>query len=650
MIFGMILLMLLALGFAAALAWRRRFEQTLPLVCGLIILVLYVFGLMGALRYGVFFIAAAAVACAGYTAYMLWRHPDVRAQLFSSLLTPGLLVFVLFAALLYWMNIGRLLSEWDEFTHWGLVVKNMVNLDAFGNTPGATTYFLDYPPGSALFLYFFQAFYPTFNESYLMIAQGILSVSFLLPVFAKVSWQRWKALLLLAPLTLCLPLAFYPTFLSTIYVDALLGLEFAYLLFTYFSQPKLSGLLLLELSVGCAVLSLTKSSGLGLSGIALLLIVLDLAIHRRAALKAFVQRAPGGGLRWARVAGLASPAIAMLAANASWKARLSALQIGPHFDTGEISLSGLSELFAGTAPDYRVNTVDAFVRRVLGITDTGVALHTGYTMAFWVLLFLSAIVVFYFLCQNKGHFRRLRTLCIGLTVSFVLYAAYLLLLYLFTYSQSEAQNLASCDRYLYTFLLGGSTLLLFLFVHFGQLRLSARPFYALCAGCLALCLAIAPNTIRLPLSVDEQKQNTVAQRGRYLQAEEAAAVLDAGTASVYVVSQNDPTLGLDYFTLRYVMTPVQVQQRGEGQSWQDVSFSLGTPYYDGDTLTRDITAEDWGQELLSQYTHVYLMHPDEQFVSLYGVLFESPEDIADNTLFAVQQTPSGQVQLVHVPY
>lgn len=163
-----------------------------------------------------------------------------------------------------------------------------------------------------------------------------------------------------------------------------------------------------------------------------------------------------------------------------------------------------------------------------------------------------------------------------------------------------------------------------------------------------LCLAVSPNSIRIPADLGEQKLSTIEQRGRYLKAERAASVLDNG-AQVYVVSQNDPSLGLDYFTLRYVMTPVQVQKRGEGQSWQDVSWSLGAPYHENDTQTKDISAEDWAEELAALYTHVYLLHPDEQFIQRYGRLFEDPAAIADNTLFAVQPAEDGVV-LTQVPY
>lgn len=648
MIFGCILLQLMAFGFAGALLMKVRFEQMLPLACSLIILVLYVCGLAGLLAFGVPILVGLSVLCAAFCIYWLYKHPAERKKaVLGYLCTPGLVAFLVFVAAIYVYDIGRLLSEWDEFTHWGLVVKNMANLDALGNTPGATTYFLDYPPSAALFLYFFQAFYPAFNESYLMIAQAVLSVSFLLPVFAEVSWQRWKALFFLLPLCAFLPMAFYPTFFSTLYVDALLGLQFAYLLYLYFSAPRLSGFLLFQLSVGSAVLCLTKPSGLGLAGIALALIALDLLLHGKKQAAQYLSARGSGARLWGRCLCLGAPLFSLLAANLSWKLRLSALHIGPHFDTGEITLSGLFELFGGTAPGYRYQTLQAFNSRVFGLSESGFTVRSNSSVFFWILLALAVVAAFYFLCQNRAAFVRMRTVCLGLVVSFMLYALYLLLLYLFTYSEAEAQNLASCDRYLYTFLLGMLTFFCFMLVHMGA-RLSAKPFYALCAGVLVLCLAVSPNSIRIPANLGEQKQATVTQRGRYAQAEKAASVLDRG-ACVYVISQNDPTLGLDYFTLRYVMTPAQVQQRGEGQSWRDVSYSLGAPYHENDTQTRDISAEDWARELAAMYTHVYLLHPDEPFIQRYGSLFEDPAAIADNTLFAVQPTADGVV-LTQVPY
>ena len=57
--------------------------------------------------------------------------------------------FVLIAAWLLCLAWGRRLSAWDDLSHWGLAVKNMITLDRHHCVPPSTTTFRAYPRPAA---------------------------------------------------------------------------------------------------------------------------------------------------------------------------------------------------------------------------------------------------------------------------------------------------------------------------------------------------------------------------------------------------------------------------------------------------------------------------------------------------------------------
>lgn len=62
-------------------------------------------------------------------------------------------------------------------------------------------------------------------------------------------------------------------------------------------------------------------------------------------------------------------------------------------------------------------------------------------------------VLFVYLCRPEDR-KRFRAVFAGLIVGFVVYLLFLLVLYLFSYSEYEAMRLASCARYTNTYLIG----------------------------------------------------------------------------------------------------------------------------------------------------------------------------------------------------
>ena len=96
---------------------------------------------------------------------------------------------------------------------------------------------------------------------------------------------------------------------------------------------------------------------------------------------------------------------------------------------------------------------------------------------------------------------------------------------------------------------------------------------------------------------------------------------------VWIICQE--TTGYEYWPIRYGIRPSNAELN-VGWSLSATSNEL----YAGDQWTVKITAEEW-REKLKDYDYVMIYKTNATFREDYGSLFQNPEDIEDNTIFAV---------------
>ena len=111
---------------------KQKIEATVPTWIFITIIVIYMFGLFGRLKIGLYAVIGFAVLAFVYSVYSLLRY---KKDSLSNILTPGLAVYFLLFILSWWGGNGRMFTRTDEFSHWGLTVKNMYLLNAFSNHP-----------------------------------------------------------------------------------------------------------------------------------------------------------------------------------------------------------------------------------------------------------------------------------------------------------------------------------------------------------------------------------------------------------------------------------------------------------------------------------------------------------------------------------
>ena len=178
--------------------WKKRFEDLLPIGCASIVLMLFLCGILGFLKQGVYLVLIISVFLWSYSLCHLFRNKTWK-EFGNNFLTPAFCIFLAAYIVLTYTNYGMMAATWDEFSHWADIVKAMVSIDDFGTNPEAQSIFQSYPPGMSLFQYFFEKVYlllnrgELFSEWRLYFSYQIFFLSFFMPFLRKLTFEHLSA-------------------------------------------------------------------------------------------------------------------------------------------------------------------------------------------------------------------------------------------------------------------------------------------------------------------------------------------------------------------------------------------------------------------------------------------------------------------------
>ncbi len=84
---------------------------------------------------------------------------------------------------------GKMFLQYDNFSHWALVVREMLRFDRFPNFADTLIHFQEYPLGSAAYIYYFAHWVGT-TEPLQMLAQAYAIAAAILPLFSRVTGRK----------------------------------------------------------------------------------------------------------------------------------------------------------------------------------------------------------------------------------------------------------------------------------------------------------------------------------------------------------------------------------------------------------------------------------------------------------------------------
>ncbi|MCR5774422.1 MAG: hypothetical protein K6G42_05000 [Lachnospiraceae bacterium] len=448
-------LTLIILNTALVTVTKKSFGKCLPVTMMGIVYILYFSQFFfNTFKYGLFLIFLFPVVV---LVPVLLRRIKPDKEL---IITDGLIVFVLIYVFFTVLNFNKWILICDEYTHWGMMVKEMLRLDRFYCVPGSRLGpHREYPPFMALFELFWVKICGNYSEMGTTTALDVFQVSIvaapLLDRKCDLRGNAWLRSFFKVFAVLLIIVIFDPyCVLTTVYKDLSLPLIFAYsvsLLLDGSAFASAFGLAGFALSLG----ALISAKELGVAFVSLsvflflFLMIKKLIQKDLSAARAFISV----------VTALFIPGIMKL----SWGKIVSGY-LGDNagqFSMSEISPQGVIDVVTGVDQGLRHEVFRSYLKALIKTPISDIVSVTFLT-AF-------AVIIILLICLWRKYREKLDTVDVfGLGLMFVFgtagFAFTMGVLYLFCFSEAEMQELASYSRYMSSYVLGEAVILFVLFL------------------------------------------------------------------------------------------------------------------------------------------------------------------------------------------
>jgi len=162
--------------------FKKKFEVVLPFSIMISILTTYILGFIN-LRLGFYFCILIALSSVPLLLKSI-KINEVK-NIYQLCFTDYFWIFCIFYSIIFILNIQKPFDRWDEYSHWGVMVKEMFRMDKY--------YYLeecslmrhkDYPPFTTILEYLWCRLCGNYKERHLYNAKIIFSISLFLPILS----------------------------------------------------------------------------------------------------------------------------------------------------------------------------------------------------------------------------------------------------------------------------------------------------------------------------------------------------------------------------------------------------------------------------------------------------------------------------------
>ena len=558
----------------------------------------FVFGLLGYLKLGM----ESLVLLIGLTLiFAAVKSSRFRSHLILSSYAPSTVAFASLSLISLYKSKDWVLSQWDEFTHWGHVVRIMHEYGALGPSTPADYTAEDYPPAISLFQYFVMDFSSSWREGLLFWATHLIVISLIVSVLAKSSYKYLSEVALKIFVALAASSVFV-NYVDSIYADPVLALAFGFLIVVAVQSSYLDGRWAALLALTAGFVTLTKPAGIYFAMAAILINIVATLFNAKlySGRKIFTPFIPA--------------LVALITVGSCWT---TWRYYANRFDT--------------SSDDVAVDTMKIQDEVITNYASAffNTAINPSYSISLpplhWTVICGILFVIWAMLNGRQNH---KRNIAIGVTF-FVTTAGYflaILISYLTEFGPGEASKLASYARYMGTwyqgvffsiFILILSELSLARYFDSNVKSVDSRTSFSirrqvnlyLVAFVSLVLFSSIINPINL-LKTDQYKGNLSREPFVPMIKAITAAKIPEG-ARVYIITQH--TAGFEYFVLRYELI---------GAQFGEMPFSIGSKNGESDLWTEPtMDAEKWSKTLRN-YDFVVLYITTESFKKEFSALFE----------------------------
>ena len=433
------------------------------------------------------------------------------------ILTGGLWAYIGCLLVVTVMDAGRSFYSWDEFMHWGKMVKEMIRLDRFYCVTESTLYrHKDYPPFVALFEYAWCRMGGGYSEQHVAQALHLLNVSLIVPyMFEQFPVRtKWKdgpeyiakgvmaAVAVLLVCSLCDP----NTNINSIYEDLTIALMFSYSAFLVYQKEYRTKAGQFAYLMSLVALIGTKQIGIAFIGLSLLYLVLSVL---------FLE--PD---RKEKRKGLLCMLISAVAAGAyyvSWNRLVRLYPDERQFDLNNMSLSlFLKRITDSSDREHR----DMLKRFIFELFDRNIA--SGLiTITYFTSFFFFFLIIIALAYKFKEKFSGKEAMVLGtvFAVGEVGYALMMLMLYEMSFEQAEMTSMHSFARYMGSYFLAELMLLLLIALWIlGRKNLINQKTGKMCVALMLALVLLVPGKLGflVPQGILGDKWYDTRQRGAFI--------------------------------------------------------------------------------------------------------------------------------------
>nr|WP_294491243.1 hypothetical protein [uncultured Mediterraneibacter sp.] len=438
-----------------------------------------------------------------------------KGQMPVDLLSWGIIFFIFSLVALFALLYGTKFTRYDNFSHWAVVAREILENNRFPNFQDQLITFQSYPPGSAAFIYYICKVSGIHSEWMMMYAQGIATVGMLVPLFAFCK----KARNIVLPIITIIFILCCNIRLVDICVDTLLLCTgSAGVLFCIYYQKRVHDLYPALIPVLIFLVSIKNSGIFFAAGI---IVYFLLVCGKR-------------NLKQAVILSAVTLVTILL-----WKQHVSLVFESGMTTKHSMSLANLGSTFTEKTKDDILQITDRYLKSV-------------FTLRNEFFYFAVGIICLLLFCiKTKKKYRSFviknSVFCIMI---YIVYQFSLLGMYLFSMPTNEAMNMASYDRYHMT-ILGFLVIIMLpqvMSVTFSKMQLSLA-WYSVTA--LVEYASLTPDLNYL-LRIDWEET----ERYRY---EKVIEDYEVPVRSSYLVLRNDDDYGYSYYFYRYYLESSQVE-------------------------------------------------------------------------------------------
>lgn len=537
----------------------------------------------------------------------------------------GVFIFTLFYIFCFITNSGKRFTSWDEFSHWGMFLKESLRLDSLYCMSPLTFAHKDYVPAVTLFEVIWCKLNGRFAEQDAYRAIQIFMFSLLMPIFEKVSAYSTRKLddgalkiekyknrlfqfgavlvILLVPLLCSGGVDFY----HSIYCDTAVGIIFFWCVFESYREQDDILYQFLLMTIGISVLVLSKMTAMALFPLVIALFIIRFIFlsYNKPKVKHFIYMIP-----------------VMIVPIALWYWYNKFVDkyidnTGAVQSYDGIKLSSIKEVFttpANSAISYLKQVQDAYIDNII---HTDILIHGSY-----VVVILAIVIIFFimsFFENDSINKRKLLIAGVWTAGSGLFYALLMYFLYCTAFSEYEAVRLASYGRYMNSFVIAIILFLIAAYYDSGIWKKHAKGYYW-------LIIIIFFDLSFLHVSrFDQVLPGTITHDSEKISNYTANADVIINTSSetekIYIVKRGDN--GDFIWHQRYYCSPRIID-----------GGSIGPALYDGDIWSSDKTVEEF-VDSVKGYDYIYFCELDDVFLNKYSVAFSNPELLVNGTIYRI---------------